>query len=175
MTLPSLGRAQKVVKSAPPAWFTGEVSKVRDLSLEGFVAYVKARPRKLGCWRDRSAGTYPALGWLNVHPVVRQRSLMAEIGPVAAVAMTTASSHNQVGIAAGWVIQHMRGPGRATPTPEQDRLALWSPAAQYWALRNLIIEIRVGLRSFESTELHAFRHDIDAARARSTRRGFWRW
>lgn len=143
------------------------VSKVRNLSLEGFVAYVEARPRKLGCWRDGSAGTYPTLAWLNVHPVVSQRSLMAEIGPVAAVALTTASSHNQVGIAAGWTIQHMRGRGRAAPTPEQDRLALWSTAAQYWALRNLIIEIRVGLRGFEATGTrialpYKGNHDVDA-------------
>lgn len=124
------------------------MGRPRHLDLEGFVSYVESRPSKLGCWRDGDAGAYPTLGWLNVHPVELQRSLAGEVGYRTAVGLTTAAHHNQVGIAAKWVTRYMRGPARSTLTPEQDRLALWSAAGQYWGLRNLVIELRVGLRDF---------------------------
>jgi hypothetical protein len=143
------------------------MGRPRNLDLEGFVRYVESRPSQLGCWRDGDAGAYPTLAWLNVHPVELQRSLAGEVGYRMAVGLTTSAHHNQVGIAAKWVTRYMHGPPRPTPTPEQDRLALWSAAGRYWGLRNLIIELRVGLRGFASEGLRVTlpykgNHQIDA-------------
>src|SRR5256885_212311 len=101
------------------------MSKPRYLDLKGFAAYVEARPSRLGCWRDGKIAAYPTLAWLNVQPVVELRKLSGEIGPFAAVAMSTNAHHNKVGIGAGWVTQYMTGPASRVPSPEQDREGLW--------------------------------------------------
>jgi hypothetical protein len=125
------------------------MSTPRNLDLERFAAFLESRPGKLGCWRDGALGSYPTLAWLNVHPVVKQRSLMAEVGPLVAVALTNSAHHNQVGISAGWVCKYMTGVARGS-TSEQDRRALWTAAGRYWTLRNLLVEVRVGVREFRS-------------------------
>ena len=139
----------------------------RNLDLEGFVAYVESRPSSLGCWRDGDMGAYPTLAWLNVQPVVERRTLTAELGPYVAVAMSTSAHHNKVGVSAGWVTQYMTGPASRLPSPDQDRAGMWALAERYWALRNLIIEVRVGLRGFESYGTlvrlpYQGNHEIDA-------------
>lgn len=141
--------------------------KLRSLDLEGFATYVERRPSRLGCWRDGKTAAYPTLAWLNVQPVVELRKLSAEIGPHAAVAMSTAAHHNKVGIGAGWVTQHMTGDAFRLPSPEQDREALWTLTERYWALRNLLVEVRVGLRGFESEGTivrlpYQGNHEVDA-------------
>lgn len=118
------------------------------LTLEAFDAYVEDRPRRLGCWRDGAKGAYPTLGWLNVHPVVQTRSLTAQVGPHVAAALSTSDNHNRVGIAAGWTIRYMTGTSARILASDEDRQAVWRVAAQYWALRNALVEVRVGVREF---------------------------
>ena len=130
------------------AEFTRRMPRRPVFDLDEFVSYVEERPRRLGCWRDGDDGKYPTLGWLNTHPVVQTRSLAAEVGPLAAIALTTSGHHNQVGIGAGWTLDYMTGPAAHRSTPEQDRLALWTTAEKYWGLRNAIVEVRVGVREF---------------------------
>lgn len=141
--------------------------KPRSLDVEGFARYVEDRPSTLGCWRDGKVGVYPTLAWLNVQPVVERRELTAEVGPYAAVAMSTSAHHNKVGIGAGWVTQHMSGPASRLPSPDQDRQALWTLSERYWALKNLLVEVRVGLRGFqcEGTRVqlpYEGNHEVDA-------------
>lgn len=128
---------------------TTEMSKPRIADLEGFVSYVEDRPKRLGCWRDGIDGICPTLAWINTQPVVEQRELAKQVGPHAAVAMTTSAHHNQVGIAARWVLCHMTGPRRGTPTSNQDRVALLETAGRYWGVRNLIYEVYAAVRGFE--------------------------
>jgi hypothetical protein len=64
--------------------------------------------------------------------------------------MTAASHHNQVGIASGWVTQYMKDTGNERPPSEQDRVALFNTAGAYWTLRNAIVEVHAGVRTFEA-------------------------
>jgi len=129
---------------------SSRVPRIKAVTLDKFAAYVEARPARLGCWRDGTRGRYPMLAWLNVHPIVQQRELASTVGPHAAAIMLTAQHHNQVGIAAGWVTQHMTGPIRAQSSSEQDRVAMFNTAGAYWVLRNALVELRVGVRAFEA-------------------------
>lgn len=91
------------------------------------------------------------LAWLNVHPIVQQRELVPTVGPKGAVMMLTAQHHNQVGIGAGWVTQYMMGPTRSRSSSEQDRVGMFNAAGAYWALRNALVEVSVGVRDFEAS------------------------
>lgn len=123
--------------------------RTKALALD-FAAYVEARPGRLGCWRDGARGQYPMLAWLNVRPIVEHRELASEVGHHTAAMMLTAQHHNQVGIAAGWITQYMTGPIRAQRSSERDRVAMFETAGAYWALRNALVEVRVGVRAVEA-------------------------
>jgi hypothetical protein len=126
------------------------VPRTKALTLDEFAAYVEDRPTRLGCWRDGARGQYPMLAWLNTRPIVEQRELASTMGPHTAVMMLAAQHHNQVGIAAGWVTLYMTGPTKSQSNSEQDRVVMFNTAGDYWALRNALVEVRVGVRAFEA-------------------------
>jgi hypothetical protein len=143
------------------------VPRTKALTLDEFAAYVEAWPGRLRCWRDGARGRYPMLAWLNVRPIVEQRELASEVGHRAAAMMLTGQHHNQVGIAAGWITEYMMGPIRGQSSSEQDRVAMFETAGAYWALRNALVEVRVGVRAFEVAGTLVFlpyrgNHTVDA-------------
>ncbi len=99
---------------------TGTVSKRRFTAPEEVESYLEIRPSKLGCWRPGAPGRHETLLWLNTYPISETLSLAEEMGTVNAVMMSSAAHHNAVGVAAGWLVKHMVGPGRRHYTPEQD-------------------------------------------------------
>ncbi|MBF6604137.1 MAG: hypothetical protein IVW53_14785 [Chloroflexi bacterium] len=115
-----------------------------------FADYVESRPPQLGCWRDGALGLYPMLAWLNTHPVVEQRKRIATEGPLFAAFATTRAHHNQVGVAVGWTTEHMTGSRRARASTEQERVALFDLAGRHWLIRNLLAEVRQGVRRYEA-------------------------
>lgn len=119
-------------------------------TVDEFAAYVEAFPGQLSCWGDGILGLYPVLGWLNTHPVVVQRELVAAHGVRLGVWMTTRAHHNQVGTAVAWATRFMVGPAVATPTAVEDLPGLFDLAGRAYVLRNLLAEVRQGVRRFEA-------------------------
>lgn len=118
-------------------------------TIDSIAGYVEDQPRQLPCWGDGILGLYPVLSWLNTHPVVVQRELVAEKGVLFGVMMTARAHHNQVGTAVAWAIQYMVGPPGQAPT-DPDRLTeLFDLAGRAYLLRNLLAEVRQGVRRFE--------------------------
>ena len=143
------------------------MSRIKAVTLEQFVAYVEARPARLGCWRDGTNGRYPMLAWLNRRPIMEYRELASDIGPREAATMLAIPHHNQVGIASGWITQYMTGPTRSQSSSEQDRVALFNTAWAYWSLRNALVELRIGVRAFEASGTlvrlsYQGNHEVDA-------------
>jgi hypothetical protein len=91
------------------------------------------------------------LAWLNAQPILEQREMASSVGSTTSAMVLTRLHHNQVGIGAGWVTQHMLGSPRAQAASEQDRLAMFRTARDYWALREALVEVRVGVRGFEAS------------------------
>lgn len=79
-------------------------------TIDEFAEYVDDLPRQSPCWGDGILGLYPVLSWLNTHPVVVQRELVAQKGVFFGVMMTARAHHNQVGTAVSWATQYMAGP-----------------------------------------------------------------
>lgn len=126
-------------------------SRPRSLTVDEFETYIEARPRRLGCWRYGAPVRYEMLAWLNAEPLVRVAELAKEeVGPEVAGAVLNSAHHNQVGISAAWIVDLMGGPGRDGSASHEERQALFNVAGQYWQLRNALVEVRVGVRGFES-------------------------
>lgn len=122
----------------------------KNMSLDQFDEYVDTRPSRLGCWRSNARDRYPLLSWLNVWPHTETREAIQEIGYESAVMLLGAAHHNQVGISAGWVTRYLTGGPSSREMPEQDRTALFRAAGVFRALRNALVEVRVGVRGYES-------------------------
>jgi hypothetical protein len=129
----------------------GPVTRPRVSSIDDLQEYVESRPSQLGCWRDGFEAQFPTLAWLNVEPVVKLRKLAQEIGIHTAAGLQNAAHHNQVGIGAGWITKYMTAPRRGAGATSQDRSALLTLAGRYWGMRNLLVEVRVGVRGFEAS------------------------
>lgn len=119
-------------------------------TLDEFAEYLEALPGQLRCWGDGILGLYPVLGWLNTHPVVVQREVVAEKGVLFGLWMTTRAHHNQVGTAVAWATRFMVGPAAPTGTAVEDLPDLFDLAGRAYLLRNLLAEVRQGVRRFEA-------------------------
>jgi hypothetical protein len=119
-------------------------------TLDEFAAYVEALPAQSTCWGDGIAGLYPVLSWLNTQPVVLQRELVAEEGVLFSVMMTARAHHNQVGTAVAWATQYMVGPAGPVGTNPDDLPELFDLAGRAYLMRNLLAEVRQGVRRFEA-------------------------
>jgi hypothetical protein len=120
------------------------------LTVAEFAAYVEDLPSRSPCWGDGIAGLYPVLAWLNTHPAVVQREVIEAEGALCGVMSTTRAHHNQVGTAVAWATQFMVGPPRPTGTDPDDLLQLFDLAGHAYVLRNLLAEVRQGVRRFEA-------------------------
>jgi hypothetical protein len=118
--------------------------------LADFAEYVEAYPSRLRCWRDGVAGFYPILAWLNTYPVSEQREMISTDGPVLTAFATSRSHHNQVGVAVGWAERYLTAPREEPGSTEEDRVAMFELARRYWLIRNLLAEVRQGVREYEA-------------------------
>ncbi len=121
-------------------------------TLDEFAAYVEDLPRLSPCWGDGILGLYPVLTWLNTHPVVVQREVVAEEGVLFGLMMTARAHHNQVGTAVAWATQYMVGPAGPVGTDPDDLPELLDLAGRAYLMRNLLAEVRQGVRRFEADE-----------------------
>ena len=119
-------------------------------TIDEFTEYIDDLPRQSPCWGDGILGLYPVLSWLNTHPVVLQRELVAEKGVFFGVMMTARAHHNQVGTAVAWATQYMAGPPGPVPTDPDDLPELFDLAGRAYLMRNLLAEVRQGVRRFEA-------------------------
>ena len=119
-------------------------------TIDEFAEYVDDLPRQSPCWGDGILGLYPVLSWLNTHPVVVQRELVAEKGVFFGVMMTARTHHNQVGTAVAWATQYMAGPPGPVPTDPDDLPELFDLAGRAYLMRDLLAEVRQGVRRFEA-------------------------
>jgi hypothetical protein len=119
-------------------------------TLDEFADYVEAVPRRSPCWGDGVLGLYPVLSWLNTHPVVVQREVVAEQGVFLGLMMTARAHHNQVGTAVAWATQYMVGPGGPGETNVDDLPGLFDLAGHAYVIRNLLAEVRQGVRRYEA-------------------------
>ncbi len=119
-------------------------------TIDGFAKYVEDLPRHSPCWGDGILGLYPVLAWLNTHPVVVQRELVAEEGVFFGVMMTARAHHNQVGTAVAWATQYMVGPAGPVSTAPEDLPELFDLAGRAYLMRNLLAEVRQGVRRFKA-------------------------
>jgi hypothetical protein len=119
-------------------------------TINEFAEYVEDLPRQSPCWGDGILGLYPILAWLNIHPVVVQRELVAEEGVVVGVMMTARAHHNQVGIAVAWATEYMNRPAGPVATDPDDLPELFDLAGRTYLMRNLLAEVRQGVRRFEA-------------------------
>ncbi len=127
------------------------MSKPRINTLDQFVTYVEARPKRLGCWRGGEDQRHSTLAWLIRHAMAEVQRVSVETGPEVAIALLASANHNQVGIASAWIAEHMAGPTLRSVVTEADRLALFNTAGGYWALQNAVAEVRAGARTFTAT------------------------
>jgi hypothetical protein len=109
-------------------------------TIDEFTEYIDDLPRQSPCWGDGILGLYPVLSWLNTHPVVLQRELVAEKGVFFGVMMTARAHHNQVGTAVAWATQYMAGPPGPVPTDPDDLPELFDLAGRAYLMRNLLAE-----------------------------------
>lgn len=119
-------------------------------TLDEFAEYVEALPGQLRCWEGGILGLYPVLGWLNTRPVVVQREVVAEEGVLFGVMMTARAHHNQVGTAVAWATRYMVGPASGGGTHVDDLPELFDLAGRACLLKNLLAEVRQGVRRFEA-------------------------
>ena len=119
-------------------------------TIDEFAEYVDDLPRQSPCWGDGILGLYPVLSWLNTHPVVVQRELVAQKGVFFGVMMTARAHHNQVGTAVSWATQYMAGPPGPVLTDPDDLPELFDLAGRAYLMRNLLAEVRQGVRRFEA-------------------------
>jgi len=117
-------------------------------TIDEFAEYVEDLPRQSPCWSDGILGLYPVLAWLNTHPVVVQRDLVAEDGVFFGVMTTARAHHNQVGTAVAWATQYMGGPAGPVATDPEDLPELFDLAGRAYLMRNLLAEVRQGVRRF---------------------------
>ena len=120
------------------------------LKFEQFASYVETHPSRLGCWRYGKNRVRELLAWLNVRSFPVTGSSPASLNPDADISQMIVDNHSTTGIAAYWVLRYMCRSNRDLPIQAQDRQALWSNAEKYWNLRDLMREVRSGVRGFES-------------------------
>lgn len=123
-------------------------------TLDEFAAYVEALPQESPCWRAGVLGLWPVLAWLNIHPVEVQRKIVAEEGVLFGLMMTTRAHHNQVGIAVAWATQYMVEPAGPFEPTAAALIEVFDLAGRTRLLRNLLAEVRQGVRRFEAEGNH---------------------
>jgi hypothetical protein len=122
----------------------------KDPTPAQFAAFLETRPGQLKAWDAGEAGLYPFLAWLEAHAVAEQRARVAERGTHLAALTVTRAHHNVIGICVAWALTHMVGRPFRGEIGEEDRLAVFDLAGRYWTLKNVMAEVRQGVRSFSA-------------------------
>ena len=115
-----------------------------------FVAFLEQRPAELKAWDAGEPFLYPFLAWLEAHAVVEQRARAAERGSHLAALTLVRPHHNTIGICVAWALRHMVGRPYQGEIDEEDRIAVFELAGRYWTLKNVMAEVRQGVRSFSA-------------------------
>jgi hypothetical protein len=133
-----------------PSSARGHSPAPKDPSPAQFAAFLEQRPAQLKAWDAGEAGLYPFLAWLEAHAVAEQRARVAEHGTHLAALTLTRAHHNVIGICVAWALTHLVGRPSRGEIGEQDRLAVFDLAGRYWTLKDVMAEVRQGVRSFSA-------------------------
>lgn len=125
---------------------TSFVADARIHNVDYFDAYVEAYPAQLACWRGGDPDRYGMLARLDALCHQRVGEAYRRAGPTSAFGHQVSAHHNALGIAASWAIRHMRGPTRPPAIDIEEREALLVFATSYWGLRDVILDLRAGVR-----------------------------
>lgn len=119
-------------------------------SLDQFERYLEQTPSRLGIWRVDREGLFGLIAWINAQSSLNSLKLAQEIGPAASGLVSTAATHNTVGLSCRWALQYAGSSTSGQEPSSDDRHALLERAAAVWCLRDLIRATRAGAYSFES-------------------------
>jgi hypothetical protein len=114
-----------------------------------FSRFLDVYPSHLSLWRAGEDSLYEILGRLNIHPVVEQRALAQRQGPHVASMMLSRAHHNQLGICVAWALRYLPGQAQEVEVRTEDLIAAFELAGRYWSLKNVMAEVRQGVRTFE--------------------------
>ena len=115
-----------------------------------FAAFLERHPATLPLWDMGEDAFYPFLGWLEARAVSEQRDRAAADGPHIASMLLSRSHHNQVGLCVAWALTNLPGRARTRDVDESELEVAFELAGRYWRLKNVMAEVRQGVRSFSA-------------------------
>lgn len=115
-----------------------------------FAQFIEELPSNLALWGAGGGSFYEVLCRLNIYPVVEQQAMAVREGPHLAAMMLLRRHHNQSGICVAWALRNLPGRPPKVAVRQHDLVAAFDLAGRYWAIKNMMAEVRQGVRTFES-------------------------